>query len=197
MKGALAAHAAGILHFLIVAPPRTRTGPPAALHAADHGASVMYRLSAIVVLFVFWLLLSGFFESFLLAAGLGSAVAVVWLAHRMEMIDREGHPIHLWWRALAYWPWLFKEIVKSAWDVTRIILSPRLPISPELVRVKTSQKTTVGVVTYANSITLTPGTISVEVLPDEIVVHALTHAGAQGVLEGEMDRRVTRFEGGT
>ena len=155
----------------------------------------MYRLSAIVVLFAFWLLLSGYFEPFLLAAGLGCAIAVVWLAHRMEVIDREGHPIHLGWRTLGYWPWLLKEIVKSAWDVTRIVLNPRLPISPELVRARTTQKTTVGVVTYANSITLTPGTISVDVRQDEILVHALTQAGAQALLEGEMDRRVTRFEG--
>ena len=61
---------------------------------------------------------------------------------------------------------------------------------------KTSQKTSVGVVTYANSITLTPGTISVDVRHDEILVHALTQAGAEGLIEGEMDRRVTRFEGG-
>ena len=155
----------------------------------------MYRLSAIVVLFAFWLLLSGYLEPFLLAAGLGSAVAVVWLAHRMDVIDHEGHPIHLVWRTLGYWPWLLKEIVTSAWSVSRVILHPRLPISPELVRVKTSQKTSVGTVTYANSITLTPGTISVEVVPGEIVVHALTHAGAEALLEGEMDRRVSRFEG--
>ena len=156
----------------------------------------MQRLSAIVILFVFWLLLSGYFEPFLLAAGVGCSVGVVWLAHRMELIDDEGHPIHLGWRVLGYWPWLFKEIVKSAWAVARIILDPRLPVSPELLRVKASQKTAVGVVTYANSITLTPGTISVEVLPGEILVHALTHAGAEGLREGEMDRRVTRFEGG-
>ena len=154
----------------------------------------MHRLSAVVVLFVFWLLLSGYFEPFLLAAGVGCAMAVVWLARRMDVMDQEGHPIQLWWRALGYWPWLLKEIVKSAWDVSRIILSPRLPITPELLTVKTSQKTSVGVVTYANSITLTPGTISVEVLPGEIVVHALTHAGADGLREGEMDRRVARFE---
>jgi len=85
--------------------------------------------------------------------------------------------------------------VKSAWDVTRIILNPRLPVSPTLVRVKTSQKTTVGVVTYANSITLTPGTISVDVGRGEILVHALTREGAAGLQSGEMDRRVTRFEG--
>jgi multicomponent Na+:H+ antiporter subunit E len=156
----------------------------------------MHRFSATVVLFVFWLLLSGYFEPFLLAAGVGCSVGVVWLAQRMNLVDREGHPIHLWRRVPGYWPWLLKEIVKSAWDVSRIILNPRLPVSPELVRVKTSQKTAVGVVTYANSITLTPGTISVEVLPGEILVHALTHAGAEGLREGEMDRRVTRFEGG-
>ena len=156
----------------------------------------MHRVSATVVLFIFWLLLSGYFEPFLLAAGIGSAIAVVWLAHRMEVIDREGHPIHLAWRTPMYWPWLLKEIVKSGLEVSRIILDPRLPVSPELVRVKTSQKTSVGVVTYANSITLTPGTISVDVRQGEILVHALTRAGAEGLLEGDMDRRVTRFEGG-
>lgn len=155
----------------------------------------MQRASAIVVLFVFWLLLSGYFEPFLIAAGAGSAVAVVLLARRMELIDQEGHPIHLGWRLLGYWPWLMKEIVKSAWDVSRIILDPRLPISPRLISVHATQKTAVGLVTYANSITLTPGTISVEVAEGRILVHALTAAGAEGLAEGEMDRRVTRFEG--
>jgi multicomponent Na+:H+ antiporter subunit E len=154
----------------------------------------MYTFSAVLVLFVFWALLSGYFEPFLLAAGAGSAVAVVWFARRMDVIDGEGHPIHLGLRALVYWPWLLKEIAKSAWDVSRIILNPRLPITPTLVTVKTSQKTSVGVVTYANSITLTPGTISVEVKPDEILVHAVTRAGAESLAEGDMDRRVTRFE---
>lgn len=177
---------------------RTAAGfrvPPADHTLSSDGPLPMYRLSTIVVLFVFWLLLSGYFEPFLMAAGAASAIAVVWLAHRMNVIDREGHPIHLGWRALLYWPWLVKEMVKSAWDVSRIILHPRLPISPEIVRVKPTQKTAVGVVIYANSITLTPGTISVEVGMDEIVVHALTHAGAQGLAEGDMDRRVSRFEG--
>lgn len=155
----------------------------------------MRALSLVVILFAFWLLLSGYFVPFLLTMGLLSAVAVAMLGRRMDLVDHEGHPIRLSWRLILYWPWLFKEIVKSAWDVSRIILSPRLPISPTLVRAKTSQKTTVGVVTYANSITLTPGTISVDVTKDEILVHALTREAAAGLLEGEMDRRVTRFEG--
>lgn len=154
-----------------------------------------YAFSSALVLFVFWLLLSGYFTLFLVTIGALTAVGVVLLGRRMEVVDHEGHPIHLSWRVLGYWPWLMKEIVKSAWDVSRIILNPGLPISPRLVRAKTSQKTPVGVVAYANSITLTPGTISVDVNPGEILVHALTRASAEGLLEGEMDRRVTRFEG--
>lgn len=155
----------------------------------------MYALSSALVLYGFWLLLSGYFTAFLMTAGAASAIAVVALARRMEIVDHEGHPIHLGWRALTYWPWLIIEIVKSAWDVSRIILNPRLPVSPTLIRVKTSQKTEVGVVVYANSITLTPGTISVDVGHGEILVHALTREGAAGLQSGEMDRRVTRFEG--
>jgi multicomponent Na+:H+ antiporter subunit E len=152
-------------------------------------------LSLVVVLFAFWLLLSGFFTPFLLAMGIASAVAISTLGRRMDLVDQEGHPIRLGWRLFSYWPWLFKEIAVSAWSVSRIILDPRLPVTPTLVRVKTSQKSAVGVTTYANSITLTPGTISVDVTRGEILVHALTREGASSLAEGEMDRRVTRFEG--
>jgi multicomponent Na+:H+ antiporter subunit E len=151
--------------------------------------------SAVVTLSVFWLLLSGFFTPFLLGVGLGSVLLVVWLAHRMEVADREGHPIHLGPAALWYWPWLAKEIAKSGWAVTRIMLRPRLPISPTLVRFAPSQRTELGLVTHANSITLTPGTISVDVGRHEFLVHALTADGAEGVRSGDMDARVTRFEG--
>jgi len=157
--------------------------------------SLFRSLSVIATLFLFWVVLSGYFTPFLLAVGLASAVAVLWFAHRMDVIDHEGHPMHLSRSAVLYWPWLLKEIVKSAWDVSKIIVNPSLPISPTLIRVKTSQKSQVGQVVYANSITLTPGTISVDIKGDEILVHALTREGAAGVAEGDMDRRVTAFEG--
>jgi multicomponent Na+:H+ antiporter subunit E len=85
--------------------------------------------------------------------------------------------------------------VKSALEVSKIILSPRLPISPTFVRVKPTQRTSVGLAIYANSITLTPGTVSVEVAEAEFLVHALTKEGAASLMEGDMDRRVSRFEG--
>jgi multicomponent Na+:H+ antiporter subunit E len=154
------------------------------------------RISLTVVLFVFWVLLSGHFTPFLLIAGLVSALAITWFSDRlMAVLDREGHPIHLGRGAVVYWPWLLWEIVKAAWDVSKRILAPSLPISPVLIRVKAGQKTDVGRVIYANSITLTPGTISMIMEGDEILVHALTREGAEGVESGDMDRRVCRCEG--
>lgn len=156
---------------------------------------MLRHFSAFAVLLTFWILLSGYFTPFLLGAGVGSAMAVVWLSHRMGLIDQEGHPIHLGARALVYWFWLFKEIIKSAWQVSLIVLHPALPISPTLVRFRPSQRTPVGLVIHANSITLTPGTIAVEASADEFLVHALTRGGAEGAASGEMDARVTRCEG--
>jgi len=161
-------------------------------------ASVLCTLSAWATLFVAWLLLSGMFTAFLVTAGALCAVAVVALGRRMQVIDGEGHPVHILLRALlSYWPWLVKEIVKSAWDVTRVILHPRLPVSPTLVRFRPSQASDLALVVHGNSITLTPGTICVEAHRDEFLVHALTAAGAAGVGSGsDMDRRVCELEGG-
>jgi multicomponent Na+:H+ antiporter subunit E len=156
------------------------------------------RVAALVVtLFAFWLLLSGIYTPFLVLAGLGASIAVAALAWRMGIADPEGHPVHLALNAVVYWPWLLKEIALSGWQVTRIILDPRLPISPTLARFVPSQKSIVGLVTHANSITLTPGTITIEADRESFLVHALTRAGAEGLEDSEMDRRVSRFEGGS
>ena len=156
---------------------------------------VLHLTSLGIVLYAFWLLLSGYFEPFLLAAGAGSALGVVLLARRMKIVDREGHPIQMIASVVLYWPWLIKEIAKSAWDVSRIILHPDLPISPVLVRFKPTQKSQAGLATHANSITLTPGTITVEASQHEFLVHGLTRASGAGVIDSDMDRRVSKVEG--
>src|SRR3990172_6652410 len=102
--------------------------PPTRHRGGLRGDEAMRALSLFLALFGFWLLLSGYFEPFLIAAGAGSAGAVVLLARRMEVVDHESVPIQFIWRAPVYWPWLFKEIAKNAWTVARIIVSPRLPI---------------------------------------------------------------------
>jgi multicomponent Na+:H+ antiporter subunit E len=152
-------------------------------------------LSLLAALYVFWILMSGFFTPFLLAAGFGASLAVLWIAHRMEVIDPEGHPAHLTPGALGYWAWLLREIAKSALQVTRIILDPKLPISPALARFRPRQETTVGLATHANSITLTPGTVTIEAAPEEFLVHSITREGAASTIDSEMDRRVREFEG--
>ena len=164
-----------------------RRGAPSALRA----------VSVWACLFVFWLLLSGIYTAFLIAAGVGCALAVTALAARMRLIDSEGHPVQICVRAFfVYWPWLCVEIVKSGWQVACLIVHPKLPIAPRIVRFKPSQSSDLGLAIHANSITLTPGTIAIEAAAEEFVVHALTAEGAAGVGAGsDMDRRVSRLEG--
>jgi multicomponent Na+:H+ antiporter subunit E len=119
------------------------------------------------------------------------------LGLRVGYADQEGHPIDYVVGGLVYWPWLIVEIAKSAFAVARVIVDPRLPISPRLIRTRVSPRTAVGIATYANSITLTPGTITVDVSrrDREFLVHALTAETATGVTDGAMDNRVSVFEG--
>ena len=79
--------------------------------------------------------------------------------------------------------------------MSKVVLHPSLPISPTMTVVRAGQRSSVGIATYANSITLTPGTISVAVRGHDITVHALVRDGADDLEGGRMDRRVTRFEG--
>ena len=155
-----------------------------------------HAFGSLLFLYAFWLLLSGHFSAFLLAAGAACAVAALLMTRRMNILDREGQAIHLGARALlTYWPWLLGQIVLSGWDVARRIVHPRLPIAPTMTRFAPTQKTPLGLVIHANSITLTPGTIAVDVGHGEIMVHALTAEGAAQLAGSEMDRRVTRLEG--
>lgn len=156
---------------------------------------MLYSASALFALYGFWLLLSGYFTAFLMLSGLACAIGVVCFSRRMDVIDREGHPIHLGWGAITYWPWLVVEIAKSGWQVARIILNPALPVSPTLVRVKPTQGTDIGLVVHANSITLTPGTITLDAGRGEFLVHALTADGAADLAHGAIDRRVAAMEG--
>jgi multicomponent Na+:H+ antiporter subunit E len=154
----------------------------------------MRLVSLSVTLLLFWLALSGHHTPFLLAAGAGSAILCAFVATRLDVADAEGHPVHLGQAAVTYIPWLLWEIVKSAWAVTKLILHPRLPISPTMTKVIASQRSTVGIATYANSITLTPGTITTGVKGNVLTVHALVRDGAADLEGGGMDARVSQFE---
>lgn len=155
-------------------------------------------LSLGVTLFGVWLLWSGHYtieRTLVLVLGIVSCLAVVGIVRRMRIVDSEGHPIHLAGRAILYVPSLLLAIFRSNIDVALRILNPRLPVSPTLIRTRATQKTALGKVIYANSITLTPGTVSVDVQDDVVLVHALSRESAEELADGGMDRRVTALEG--
>ncbi|MGD8439373.1 MAG: Na+/H+ antiporter subunit E [Holophagae bacterium] len=155
-----------------------------------------HAVALFVLLLSIWLLNSGHYTVLITSAGVASCVFVVWLSRRMGIVDAEGLPVHLLPRLPRYLPWIVVQVVKANLDVARRILALGWPdVSPRLFDTPTTQRTDLGRVLYANSITLTPGTVSIRVQNNRITVHAIAEEVADDLLEGEMDRRVTRFEG--
>lgn len=157
---------------------------------------VTRSISLFAVLLGLWLLLSGYYVPLMIGLGVASALFATLLARRMDVVDAEGHPIHLTPAALLYWPWLGWQIIKSNIDVARIILDPRLKPEPVVARLKASQHSILGRVIYANSITLTPGTVTLDIDGDQLKVHALSREALAELQGGEMDRRVTEMSEG-
>jgi len=167
-----------------------RTGPGHPVNKRFVNLLLMGLLLAAI-----WLLLSGLFKPLLLVLGTISVALTVTLAARMDIIDAESHPVRAIFRYMRFWPWLTVEIVKSSLDVAKRVLSPDMPISPMVFEVRASQQTAVGRVVLANSFTLTPGTVTMDVDGDRLTVHSLSREAVEYALSGEMDRRVTRAEG--
>ena len=152
-------------------------------------------LALAVTLAAYWLLLSGHYTALLLGLGAASVALVVFLAWRMDIVDHESQPpLHLSMRVPLYWSWLGGQILLAGWDVARRVWSPSLPIRPALRPVTSAQMSELAQVIYANSITLTPGTLSVAVDDDGIKVHALDLALLDELDCGGMFNRVRRLE---
>ena len=130
----------------------------------------------------------------MLLLGVISIAFVVYIAHRMDVVDHESQPVHLTLKIPAYYTWLIKEIIRSNLVVVKHIWLGNKSISPVFATITASQKTEIGKVVYANSITLTPGTVSVNLEGDRIMVHALLQESIKDLESGEMDRRVTQLD---
>jgi len=143
---------------------------------------------------VFWLLISDYNTMLILSLGAVSIAFVLYIAHRMDVVDHESQPLHLTLKLPGFKAWLVKEIILANILVVKHIWLGNKTISPTLTTIKTNQKTDIGKVIYANSITLTPGTVTVSLEGDQFMVHALLGELIKDLEAGEMDRRVTQLE---
>ena len=149
---------------------------------------------ASAVLFFLWRSLSGHYGNLLLTLGALSCVFVAWISEKLGLFSSEFSTLKFNAKLPKFLPWFFIEIVKSNIDVCWRILHPKLPIDPQFVSVKSSQHSDMARAVYANCITLTPGTYSLDINADSIEVHALTKQLANDIQQGEMGKRLTALE---
>ena len=145
------------------------------------------------ILLSLWLLMSGHYSFLIISLGVISCLFCVYLAKRANIIDNEGLPLFFLPRLLNYLLWLFKEIFNSNIGTAKAIITGN--INPEIFIVKSSQNTDVAKVTYANSITLTPGTVTIQINKDKFEVHALNSDFGNDVRSNVMDKKVKWLEG--
>jgi multicomponent Na+:H+ antiporter subunit E len=144
-----------------------------------------------------WLMLSGIYKPMLIAFGIVSVALVMVIVRRMDQVDGDHvrisiKPIQFFFYVL----WLFIEIAKSNWRVTKIVLARTMPIRQNLFEVPYSQTSDLGQVIFANSITLTPGTLTIETETGDFLIHALSYDPTDMDALADMDRRVAGIENG-
>ena len=161
--------------------------------ASQRGLALPLQLAGLLLILMFsWVLWSGIYKPLLLGLGLFSALLSVWLAQRIEFF-RHPIPLRALLRLPIFWGWLLREVIKSSIDVARIVLSPSLPISPTTVELTTTEATEAGKVILGNSITLSPGTVTIDVHEDRLLVHCLTREGAESLQSMEVEQRTARL----
>ncbi len=147
-------------------------------------------LTMVLLLITAWVLWSGYLKPLLLGLGALSCLLTVWIVRRMGFFDDETYAFHYDWRLLGFWAWLGGEVVKSSVEVARVVLRRRIDVEPQLVAIDGSALEPVDQALLGNSITLTPGTLTLDVHEGRLLVHALTPDGAAALKGGEMQRRV-------
>ncbi|MEN1727431.1 MAG: Na+/H+ antiporter subunit E, partial [Pseudomonadota bacterium] len=152
-----------------------------------------YLISLGVLLAALWLSISGVYKPQIIALGAGSVLLVVWLSRRMDVVGVEHNPVLYSWRLPLYWAWLVGQIIKANLTVCRLVLFPN-KISPRVVAVPVPHKNAVAKVTYANSCTLTPGTVTLQLEHEELTAHVLDTGSAEDLQAGHMAAKISWLE---
>ena len=170
---------------------------PVDSRSTDKSASGEGHFGRIAVLAVMlaaaWLLWSGFLKPVILTFGALSVAIVLITAQRMHFFDTDFFALRFTTRIFRFWLWLGREVIRSSLQVTRLVLNPRMPIEPTVVEFDSRCEHPVDKTILGNSITLTPGTLTLAIDGEHFTVHALTVEGAREIAGGEMDRRVSEL----
>lgn len=148
----------------------------------------------LLILIVSWLVWSGLYKPLLIGLGAFSCMLSVYLANRMGFFRHQKDLLSLIPRLPGYWLWLLKEIIVSSLEVAKLILKPSMPISPTVVVLTAENQTDVGQVIFGNSITLSPGTVTLDLHEGQILIHCLTSESAKELQKGEANRRAAALE---
>jgi len=148
-----------------------------------------------ILLSTFWLLLSGYIQPLLLGFGAISVFVVLFVLKRMDDVDQEKQEIGTGLRLMRYLPWLMWQIIRSSLQVTKLIWGSADKVSPSLAKIKIDNIPANRRALYANSITLTPGTLSVDLVDDEITVHALQKSSIEKLEQKAMENKITKIWG--
>lgn len=147
-----------------------------------------YRVLIIksLVLFLLWLLLSERLNLYHMGLGLASAFAIAWFNTDRSSLHEKTLPLRIVW----YFPWLIGRIMQSGFHLSKLILNPALPIDPKMIRYRTALREESGIVLLGNSITLTPGTITVELNTHELIVHSMDENSALDVTSNRIEKKI-------
>lgn len=145
-----------------------------------------------------WLIFSGKYDLFHIGAGVLSVLLILWLDRRLgsATLERADVSVAPYWGLMClYLPWLAWQMVLSSWQVARVVLSPRIldKVEPTVVEFSSALPHEVARVALGNSITLTPGTLTLDIVGDRFVVHSLSGESTQSLLEGTMQRKVAEL----
>lgn len=150
-----------------------------------------------VLMFIFWFSLSGQTKPLFLIFGAICSLLVAYWSHDLLIGKLEKGPdLKKFIRMIAYLPWLAWQIVLANWHLVYLVLHPKMPIDPTIMRYEHDLKTNMGITVLANSITLTPGTTSIDADRRELIVHAISRKTAEDLLSGSMLAKVREIEGG-
>ena len=166
------------------------------------GSPMKHLVVLTCVLFFFWILLSGKFDLKFLTYGVLTAVISAWICVPLLLLpNAKGTKKYFIFdvplaKYAVYWLWLLNEVVKANIDVVKATVKTEMVINPRVIRFRIKMDNPMAHATLANSITLTPGTVTLNVTEDGLYeIHALTDGAAEGLLEGGMQKRIADLFG--